>query len=249
MRTQRWSVAATITESTTPIAMLTRWRRRNAWESPPVRSTRSAVADHTSRVPSASSAVVASSSSQSSCGTRARLDSVRTGRGRVIALIGVPRVPGAAGGRIEPSSAKTGSRSGGTTPGIAAVAGPDLVALDAVEGLVDLADRRARRARPGAALGDHHDHDVVLGVRGDPRGALLAVHLGGAGLGPDGDLVEREPDQPPRHGAGAGDPLQGGVDEAQLRRARRELRPAPSALISLISSPSGLTIALPTRGS
>ena len=108
------------------------------------------------------------------------------------------------GGRIEPSSAKTGSRSGGATPGIAASSGTHLHALDAVEGLVDLADGRAGGARAGAALGDHHHHDVVLGVGRHPRGRLLAVDLGRAGLGADRDLVERELQQPPGHGADLG---------------------------------------------
>ena len=147
MRTHRCSVAATRTASTMPMAMLTRWRRRKACESPPVSTSRSAVADHTSIVPSTSSAAVATSSSQSSRGTRARLDSVRIVRGRASGArlrededgrpgarsairspcsVGVGVVDG---GRIEPSSAKTGSRSGGATPGIAASAGTTFMPL------------------------------------------------------------------------------------------------------------------------
>ena len=54
----------------------------------------------------------------------------------------------------------------------------DGLAVDAEQRLVDRPHRRARRQRTGAALRNHHHHDVlrVVGrrVRGEPRGGLLA---------------------------------------------------------------------------
>src|SRR5687767_3342154 len=52
------------------------------------------------------------------------------------------------------------------------------LALDAVERLPDRADAVTGRPGAGAALADHHHHDVVLAVGRDPAGGLLAVDLG-----------------------------------------------------------------------
>ena len=143
------------------------------------------VADQTSRAPSASSAPVASARGQSSRrhpGERRILPSrTRTAREQVMAWLPAwsrdffGSLDGSTGGRISPSSANTGSLTGGITPGIGCVGGPDVGAVHAVQRLVDLAHSGSRRAGAGAGLGDHHHHDVVLGVRRDPRGALLAV--------------------------------------------------------------------------
>ena len=74
----------------------------------------------------------------------------------------------------------------------------DRAALDAVDGLVDLAHARGAGAGTGAALADHHDHGVLGLVRrregGEPRRRLVARARGltGSGLGRDRDLVEGE---------------------------------------------------------
>ena len=166
--------------------------------SPPVRSSRWDVADQTSRVPSTSRPSTASMRIRSMPGVR-RLRA-RTG---AVVTAGSFRARGL-GGRIEPSGWNDGSASGATTPGISASLVSTCEPCDAVQRLPDLADVRPGGARAGAALGDHHQHDVVLVVGRDPRRRLLAVDLGRPGLGADVDPVEREADHLPRHGADLG---------------------------------------------
>ena len=196
-------------------------------ESPPVSTSRGEVADQTSRVPSPTSASTATISSQSMRGARK---------------------PGPRPGRWGPLTAGPSSRPGGGRQDRAVLgegrqaAGRDAArdrgllrlhdaVLHAVQRLVDAAHGVAVAARAGAALADHHHHDVVVGVGRQPGRRLLAVDLGRAGLGADPHLVEREADQLPAHRAAGADPGQGVVDvvEDALRQidgavlARREL--------------------------
>src|SRR5712691_2066085 len=79
-----------------------------------------------------------------------------------------------------------------------------LVAFEAEQAVPDLADRRAGHVCAVAGVRDHHYRDV-LGVvtrreRGEHRGRLVALDLGGTGLAGHADLAEREPAE----GAGRG---------------------------------------------
>ena len=148
MRTQRWSVASTAPPSTEPdhdVGQVPAQVRRGVTVRQRVVAD---VADQTSSVPITRIAAAASTSTQSS---RGGCSGCR--RARDLRHQGHRVASGGAGGRIEPSAANVGSRVGGVTPGIARLARVDLLAVDAVERLPDLADRRARtcpsRCRPG----------------------------------------------------------------------------------------------------
>lgn len=96
---------------------------------------------------------------------------------------------------------------------------------DAVQRVVDVADGGSRGTGAGAALGDRHDDRVVLGVRREPGRGLLAVDLGGTGLGVHRDLVLRPADlgEPPGGGAAAGDAGEGLVHLGQRGLAYGQL--------------------------
>src|SRR5512133_2230125 len=170
MRTQRWSVAITITSRTSPITTLTSCFLRYAVESPRVRSWRDEVADQTSSPPSTTRASTASISTQSRPGAR---------RAERLIVRPVERAVGRAAGRVPETSAMSvlpggrqdravlHERRDARRRGGAGDRGParlHLHAVDAVERLPDLAHGRAGGARAGAGLADHHHDDVVLVV-------------------------------------------------------------------------------------
>ena len=94
IRTHRWSVASTSTISTRPIATLTSCFFRYADGSPPVRSSRWVVADHTSTLPSSTRPSTAS----------IRIQSMRG----ALVIVSAPSGPAAGS---EPSFMNVGSRS------------------------------------------------------------------------------------------------------------------------------------------
>src|SRR6478735_10698659 len=207
MRTQRWSVASTTTISTRPITTFTTCLRRYAVVSPPVRSARWLVADQTSSVPRVTSARTASISTQSSRGTFMS----------VPLLAGDRRQDRAVAHERRESLRRCGA-------GDRRVLGVHVRPVDSVQRLPDRTYGRTDGARAGAGLGHHHDDHVVLVVRRDPGGRLLAVHLGRAGLAADVHLVEREVGGLPGERADLRGAEQRLVDVAQARRAGVDLR-------------------------
>src|SRR3954468_1271078 len=202
IRTQRWSVAITRTMSTRPITTFTSCFFRYAVGSAPVRSSRWLVADQTSRLPRVTSARTAISRIQSTRGVRSTsVPLLVTGRRQDAAVLHEDREPGR-----------------GRGPGDRGLRGVDGHAVDAVERLPDLADRGAGGAGTRARLADHHDHDVVLVVRRDPRRRLLPVDLGRPGLPADVHPVEWEPAELPGQGADLRRALQRGGDVVDAGR-------------------------------
>ena len=200
---------------------LTSCLRRYAVGSPPVRSSRWDVADQTSRVPSTDAAA---STGQHQHPVDPGGAQAESGHRMVSCRL--------SGGRIEPSwlegrqrvgrRRRRGSRRpGGSHARCRARRTGDSQILRT---------NGPRGARAGAALGDHHQHDVVLVVGGDPRGRLLAVDLGRAGLGADVDLVEGEADQLPRHRADLGGAEQRVVDVGDARARGRSTWPCTFGL-------------------
>ena len=101
------------------------------------------------------------------------------------------------------------------------------MAFQPVDRVPDLPCARGRHVRALTRLGHHHHHHV-LGVarrreRGEHRGGLAARHLGGAGLGRDLQLAQREPGERARRRALGDDVDQRALDVAQRPARRRQV--------------------------
>ena len=213
-------------------------------ESPCVSTSLVEVADQTSSVPIVRISPAAPNSTQSSRGTVTRLRLTESRPiGRTVTSCSLRR-----GRQDRPVLGERGQSLRRRGARDRRLGGPHVLTLDAVEVLPDLAYGGTGGARTGAALGDHHDDDVVLGVGGDPRGALLAVDLGRAGLAADRDLVQGEAAELPGQRSLLRRSLQGVVHVGQRGLLRAFTRRTTLGLIFLISLPSGLTTALATWG-
>ena len=94
-----------------------------------------------------------------------------------------------------------------------------LAALQPVDPVPDLLHRGRGDVGAEPGVRDHHEHDVLRvvarGERGEHRGGLRAVGLGGTGLAGHAHLVERETGERAGGRAGRHHALQGGPDVGQ----------------------------------
>ena len=171
IRTHRWSVAATITPSTTPMAMLTRCRLTKAFGSPRGQrrcGPRSPTTPAACRWPAAPRSRACSTQSRRAALTRVVVSTRAEARGRtaatliVGAFVPVPRAEELIGGRISPSRAKTGSAAGGFARAARPCAACTAIPLTPYSASQILRTAGPEVPEPVPRLGDHHHHDVRL---------------------------------------------------------------------------------------